>query len=160
MKVNLSQIRQKAVPVDQYIARIYEPFRDRFIEREKTYLLKTEVVDKLRYFAGNYTIIAFSAEWCKDCAANVPVLALLAEAIGLEVIIFGDLKKDPLSSKRKWIIPPSPPGVERFQVDKIPLILVFDKVGVEVGRIVENPKEGLALEEEILNIILNHVKSA
>jgi len=49
--------------------------------------------------------MAFSAEWCKDCAANIP------------------------------------------------LILIFSKEGTEKGRIVENPRVGLTLEEEILQII-------
>jgi hypothetical protein len=39
-------------------------------------------------------------------------------------------------------------------VDKIPLILVFNKEGKEIGRIVENPKA--TLEEEILQIILEN----
>jgi hypothetical protein len=83
------------------------------------------------------------------------VLALTSEATGLEVRIFGSLKKDPLNSRgRKWRIPPSPPEVETFHVDKIPLIILFDKQGKEIGRIIENPRETPTLEEELLKIIL------
>ena len=89
----------------------------------------------------------------QDCAANIPVLALISEATGLEVRIFGGLKKDPLSQTRKWRIPPSPPEVETCNVDKIPLIIVFDKEGKEIGKIIENPREP-TLEEELLKIIL------
>lgn len=103
-------------------------------------------------------MVAFSAEWCKDYAVNIPILALISEATGLNVRIFGGLKRGPLNPTRKWSIPPSPPEVEKFQVDKIPLILVFDKEGMELGRIVENPKEGLTLEEEILHIILKGIR--
>ncbi|MDI6690325.1 MAG: hypothetical protein QME50_00450 [Candidatus Bathyarchaeota archaeon] len=61
--------------------------------------------------------------------------------------------KDPLSRERKWRIPPSPPEVETFNVDKIPLIILFDNDGKEIGRVVENPHEQ-TLEEELLKIIL------
>lgn len=153
MKIALEEIRKKASPVNQYLANINEPFRQRFLERKKAYQLDVKAINKLKSFANNYVIVAFSAEWCKDCAANIPVLALISESTGLEVRIFGGLKKDPLSPNRRWSIPPSPPEVERFQVDKIPLILIFSKEGTEKGRIVENPRVGLTLEEEILRII-------
>lgn len=150
----MEDIILKTVPVNQYITSIDEPFRAKFLERKKAYKLNLEAVDKLKSLVNNIVVVAFSAEWCKDCAANIPVLASLSEATGLEVRIFGGLKKNPLNPKRKWSIPPSPQEVEKFQVDKIPLILVFNKEGTELGRIVENPKEGLTLEEEFLRIIL------
>jgi thiol-disulfide isomerase/thioredoxin len=55
--------------------------------------LDVKAINKLESFANNYVIVAFSAEWCKDCAANIPVLALISESTGLEVRIFGGLKK-------------------------------------------------------------------
>ncbi|MEM3616761.1 MAG: thioredoxin family protein [Candidatus Bathyarchaeia archaeon] len=154
MEINLEEIKKKTVPVSQYIAGISELFREKFLERRRAYKLNLEATSKLKNLVVNIVVVAFSAEWCKDCAAHIPVLALLSEATGLEVRIFGGLKRDPLNPKRKWSIPPSPPEVEKFQVDKIPLILIFSKEGAELGRIVENPKEGLTLEEEILQIIL------
>lgn len=156
METDLEEIRQRTLPVNQYIASIKEPFRERFLDRKNAYHLNTNTVNALKNLVNNYVIVAFSAEWCKDCTANIPVLALISEATGLEVRIFGGLKRDPLNPSRRWSIPPSPPEVERFQVDKIPLILIFSKEGTEIGRIVENPREGLALEEEILQIILRN----
>lgn len=160
MKVNLSDIRLRTMPVNQYINSIKEPFREKFLERKRRYKLNADVLSKLRDFANDYLIIAFSAEWCKDCAANIPILALMSEAIGLEVRVFGGLKRDPLSQNRKWSVPPSPPEVETFHVDKIPYILVFDKKGEKVGEIIENPKKELTLEEEILEIVLGNTKSS
>jgi tartrate dehydratase beta subunit/fumarate hydratase class I family protein len=43
--------------------------------------------------------------------------------------------------------------VETFDVDKIPLIMVFDKKGEEIGKIIENPREEPTIEEELLRII-------
>jgi len=157
MNINLSEIRKKTLLVKQYIDSLEQPFREKFLTRKQTYTLKQEVVNHLKEFLDKYVIIAFSAEWCKDCTANIPVLALISETTGLEVRIFGGLKKDPLSHTRKWRIPPSPPEVEIFNVDKIPLIMLFDKDGKQIGRIVENPREA-TLEEELLNIILEKYK--
>lgn len=153
MSTNLSEIVNKTVSVSEYLKNIREPFAEKFKERKKSYTLKREVIDELKKFARDHLLVVFSAEWCKDCAANIPVLALISEKTGLEVRVFGGLMKDPLSYERKWRIPPSPPEVETFNVDKIPLIIVFDKEGKEIGRIVENPREP-TLEEDLLKIIL------
>jgi len=154
MSINLSEIRKKTVSVEQYLDSLEEPFRERFLTRKQTYTLNQEAVNQLKKVADKYVIVAFSTEWCKDCAVNIPVLALISEATGLEVRIFGGLKKDSLSHTRKWRIPPSPQEVETFQVDKIPLIIVFDKEGKDIGKIIENPREKPTLEEELVKIIL------
>jgi len=153
MSINLAEIRIRTLSVNEYLDGLEEPSREKFLSRKQTYTLNQETVKHLREVADKYVIIVFSAKWCKDCTANVPVLALIAEATGLEVRIFGGLKKDPLSHTRKWRIPPSPPEVETFNIDKIPVIIIADKEGVEIGRIVENPQPIHTLEEEIYESI-------
>jgi thiol-disulfide isomerase/thioredoxin len=157
MRIDLSNLRKKTVSINQYIANLKQPFRKKFLIRKQMYKPKHEVLTQLRKIAGRYVVIAFSAEWCKDCTANIPVLAIISEATGLEVRVFGGLMKDPLNPTRKWRIPPSPPEVEIFKVDKIPLILVTNTNGEEIGRIIENPVEP-TIEEEILRIILDKEK--
>ncbi len=149
-----SEIKTKTVAINHYIDSIEQPFRGKFLTRKRTYVLNKGAINYLKKFANDFVIVVFSAEWCKDCAANIPVLALISETTGLEVRIFGGLKKDPLSHTRKWRIPPSPAEVETFQVDKIPLIIVFDKEGKDIGRIIENPREKPTMEEELVKIIL------
>lgn len=153
MNVNLADIRKKTVSAKQYIDSLEQPFKDKFLMRKETYRLKQEVISQLKKFVNEHVIVAFSAEWCKDCTANIPVLALISEATGIETRIFGGLKKDPLSQTSKWRIPPSPQEVKTFNVDKIPLIIMFNMDGEEIGRIIENPQEP-TLEEELLKIIL------
>ncbi|HVP92396.1 MAG TPA: thioredoxin family protein [Acidobacteriota bacterium] len=153
MNVDLSEIREKTVSVSQYMKSLAQPFQEKFLARKQTYQLKTEAINQLKKLANEYMIIVFSAEWCKDCALNIPVLALISEATGLEVRVFGDLKKDPLSHSKKWRIPPSPPEVEKFNVDKIPLIILLNREGREIGRIIENPSKMPTLEEELCEII-------
>jgi hypothetical protein len=154
MSFDLTHIERKTLSVGPYLDSLEPPFREKFLERKQTYTLNQEAANQLRRVRNKNMAIAFSAQWCKDCASNIPVLALISETTGLEVRIFGGLKKDPLSQTKKWRVPPSPPEVETFNVDKIPLIIVFDKDGKEVGRIVENPKLTPTLEEEIVKIVL------
>jgi hypothetical protein len=159
VKINLLETIKRTVSVSQYMDTLTLPFPEKFLMRKQAYQLKPEAINQLKKFSNRYVIVAFSAGWCKDCTANISVLALISEATELEVRIFGGLKEDPLSHTRKWRIPPSPPEVETFHVDKIPLIMVFDREGREIGRIVENPQEEPTLEEELLRIILERQKN-
>ena len=153
MMFDVSQIRKKTVAADEYIDGLDSPFKQKFLERKQTYQLNIEIVEQLKGFARKYLAVAFSAVWCKDCVSNIPVLALVSEKTGLEVRIFGGIKKDPLSHSHKWRIPPSPPETELYNIEKLPTILILDLDGREIGRIVENPKKQPTLEQELLEII-------
>ncbi len=156
MNADLSRIRDRAVSVSQYLNDLAEPFKERYLTTKQTYQLQQEAIDNLSAQAYNYFIVAFSASWCKDCARFIPVLALIAENTRLEVRVFGGLKGDPLSHTSKWRIPPSPLEVTTFEVEKIPLIIIFDQKGTELGRIIESPKQFPTLEQEICEIIGRH----
>jgi hypothetical protein len=157
MNIDVSEIRTRTVSISQYMESLEEPYREKFSSRKQEYQLNWESVSRLKRFAEDCIVVAFSAEWCKDCTANIPVLALIHEATGLEVRIFGNIKKDPLSATRKWRIPPSPPEVETFKIDKLPTILVFNKQGKEMGKIIENPTNMPTLEQELEAIIIPSV---
>jgi len=152
-RANLKVITKKTVSVDEYINEMAEPFKKRFLERKQTYHLNEEAVRELRGYVKDVVIVVFAAKWCKDCAVNVPVLAILAENTGINVRVFRGLKTDPLNPKERWRIPPSPPEVKTFNVQKTPHIIVFDKQGKQLGTIIENPKPDNMLEEEIIHII-------
>jgi len=156
MNADLCEIRKRAVLVSEYIDGLDEPFKEKYLWQKQTYQLQTDAIDELKRHARNYFIVAFSASWCKDCAQQIPVFALIAENTGLEVRVFGGLRGDPLSHTSKWRIPPSPPEVLTFAVEKIPLIIIFDINGVEAGRIIESPKQFPTLEQEICEIIRRH----
>jgi thiol-disulfide isomerase/thioredoxin len=150
---DVSQIRKRTVAADEYIDGSDSPFKEKFLERKQTYQLNIETVEQLKLFARKYLAIAFSAVWCKDCVSTIPVLALVSEKTGLEVRIFGSLKKNALGHSHKWRIPPSPPEVELYNIEKLPTILILDLDGREIGRIVENSKTQPTLEQELLEII-------
>jgi len=150
---NLKEIMKRTVSVDRYINKMAQPFKEKFSKRKQTYQLNEETAQKLKSYAKDVLIVVFSAEWCEDCADNVPVLALLVEKANMKVRVFGGLKTGPLNPKERWRIPPSPPEVRTFNVQKTPHIIVFHKQGKQLGTIIENPRPENTLEEEILHII-------
>jgi len=76
---DLKMIMKRTVSVDEYINKLAQPLKARFLKRKLSYQLNQEAVHRLRSFAEDVVIVVFSADWCKDCAANVPVLNLLVE---------------------------------------------------------------------------------
>ena len=143
----------KTVSVTDYVMHMDEPFRSRFLERMKAYSLKEDVVEELKKYVDEIFVVVFSAEWCKDCTANVPVLALLAQKIALKVRVFGGLKKDVFNPNEVWRIPPSPTEVKEFEVKTIPHVVIFHVKSQELGRIIEKPASGKTMEEEILQLV-------
>ncbi len=97
---NLKEIEKKTVPVDEYVKKVPSPFNKKFSERKQSYQLDEEVVQKLKSYTRDVVIVVFSAQWCKDCAANVPILALIAERTNIKVRVFGGLKRVSTSRKR------------------------------------------------------------
>jgi hypothetical protein len=154
VNVDHEEIRLRTVSAVDYVNCMDEQFKEKFLARKLSYRLNQDSLNGLRGAAARkFFVIVFSAGWCKDCAQNVPVLALVSEATGLEVRVFGGLKKDPLSVGHKWRIPPSPPEVEKFNVEALPLMIIVNSQGKEVGRIVENPKCQPTLEQELNEIV-------
>jgi thiol-disulfide isomerase/thioredoxin len=153
LRKTLDELERRTISVKDYIRYMNNPFRGRFLERMKTYSLNEDVVKELKKYMDKIFVVVFSAEWCKDCAANVPVLALLADKTGLKVRVFGGLKKDPLNPDEKWRIPPSPPEVREFKVKRTPHIVIFHVNGRELGKIIENPTPNKTMEEEILQLV-------
>ena len=149
---DLEKIRRNSLPVADYLISI-EAEHPSFSRRKSEHRLDSNTVGELKRHAGKALVVVFSAEWCPDCARNVPVLGLIAEATGLEVRVFGRLKRDTHNPKEIWRIPPSPPEVREFNVVKIPLIAILNKRGEKIGDIVENPPEGMSLEESLLNLL-------
>lgn len=149
---DIEKIRRSSEPIGEYLRAVLKD-RPAFAERYREYLLDAPTVEELKRYAEGYMIVVFSAEWCKDCARNVPVLGLLSEATGMEIRVFGHLIRDPLSPGGGWRIPPSPPEVKEFEVNKIPLIVILSRDGDKVGEIVENPPGGVSLEKAILSIL-------
>ncbi len=153
MKINPSEIENRTISITQYMNTLKGPFREKFLTARQEYPLKNETLKTLEQYACSHFLVIFSAEWCKDCWTAIAALSLINEATRIRVRIFSGLKKDVLGYAFKWRIPPSPPEVNSFGVDKIPAIFAFDSVGVQLGRIVEKPRRMPSIEEELVEII-------
>ncbi|UCD45221.1 MAG: thioredoxin family protein [Candidatus Bathyarchaeota archaeon] len=148
----LEKLREKAEPVSRYLDSV-SGTSSAFARRREEYSPDEGVLSELKEHASRAVIIVFSAEWCPDCFRNVPVLDVIREATGIEVLVFGHLMRDVKDPKSRWHIPPSPEEVKEFDVVRIPLITVLNNEGEKIGEIVENPPEGKTLETALLDIL-------
>jgi uncharacterized protein (UPF0179 family) len=149
---DLTTLRAGSEPIEEYLEAPSDA-TEAFNQRLQEYELDPLVTEKLKAHAGKAYIFAFSAEWCKDCKMNVPVLKLIQDATGIEVRVLGHIMRDAKNPDERWRIPPSPPEVKTFNVVKIPHIAVLDAHGNELGAVIENPPEDKTLEEALLAIL-------
>jgi len=147
----LERLRRKSEAIADYLSRASE-MAPAFALQFEEYDLDGEIIEELKEYVDEVVVILFSAEWCPDCFRNVPILGLVAESTGIEVRVFGHLMRNTENPNEIWRIPPSPVEVNKFNVTKIPLIIVLTKNGEKIGEIVENPSEGISLEKALLDI--------
>lgn len=154
---DLKALRANSEPVEEYLAAPSDA-NEAFTRRLQEYELDPIVTGKLKAYAGKAYIFSFSAEWCKDCKLNVPVLKLIQDATGIEARVLGHIMRDanyrnPSTPEEKWKIPPSPPELLDFKVFNIPYIAVLDAQGNELGAVIENPPTDKTLEGALLAIL-------
>jgi thiol-disulfide isomerase/thioredoxin len=152
LKYDVAKLKKGSEAVHDYVSAPSKA-KDAFDKRRAEYKLDTTVTKELKKKAKDYVVFVFTAEWCPDCMRNVPVLDMISEATGLEVRAFGHIMRDAKSNTRKWAVPPSPPEVDEFNVQKIPYMVVLKKDGEKAGEIVENPPQGVTLEKALLDIM-------
>ncbi len=151
--VDLNDIRSRTTSAAEYIDNMDGKEGDMFRDFYDEYKLDMKVVEQLRDFAKDITIVVMSAKWCGDCKSAIPVLKHLEEKIGLEVLSFSNIKTAPLDPAHQWKIPPSPQEMEDWNVKAIPWIVIFSKDGKEIGTIIEKPTVKPTLEAEILHVL-------
>ncbi len=144
---------RRAVTIREYLDDIPDGDRAKYDNRSAGYIPDQEALKGLRKYSDLFIVVAIGASWCKDCVMHMPVLDLINVKTGILVMVLGGVKTDPLNPDRQWAVPPSPPEVDTLGITRIPTILVYTKDGVEVGRIIEHPKETPTLEEELLFIM-------
>ena len=152
MKINIEKLRNRSVLVKEYLQEPSVGF-EKFNKRKSEYIVDQKIIDDLKKVREKVYIFVFSAEWCPDCHRNVPILDLISDKTGIEVRVFGHLKRSDVGSLKKWSIPPSPEEVNEFNVLKIPYIMIINTEGEKVGEIIENPPQSKTLEETLLAIL-------
>jgi thiol-disulfide isomerase/thioredoxin len=147
----------RATPIEEYIHTCSDDCRPKFEARRSEYTPKPESLASIKKYAEKFIVVAISADWCKDCVTNIPVLDLIHEATELPVYVLGGVKTDPLNPDRQWAVPPSPPEVDILSIKAIPTILLYTLEGTEIARIIENPQILPTLEEELLYLMDNYL---
>jgi thiol-disulfide isomerase/thioredoxin len=149
---DIKKLRENSEPIAEYLT-TPSTATEAFNKRLQEYTLTPTIIEKLKSYAGKVFIFSFSAEWCKDCRKNVPVLKLIQDVTGIEVRVLGHIMRDAKNPYEIWRIPPSPPEVKEFNVTSIPHIVVLDAEGNELGAVIENPPLEKTLEAALLEIL-------
>ena len=113
---------------------------DGFKAGYERYTPNTEIINKIKEKKPKAHVIAISAYWCPDCRRNVPKLAKI-----MDQLVESGWTAEIFSRDDEGI-------TERFNVKKIPTLIIIDENGKEIGRIIENPIYS-SLEEDLLKII-------
>lgn len=149
----LEDIQKDTKGASECIETIPQMYRGGFIRQKEDYSLNAKALERLKVICEDYTCVILYADWCGDSRKALPVLALIEEETGKKIPALGGMTKPPYGSKSLWAVPPSPPEVETFKITSSPTILIFNKVGEEIGRIRTRQKMTPTIEEEIVKII-------
>ena len=153
--IDFEDIRKRTTNIKGYIDALSDKDKDIVMEEYDEYNLNEDVVEELKEIMKGLKVVIFSAPWCGDCKRAMPPLLHLEEKIGLDAMVFGEVKSDPLNKEAQWRVPPSPPEINEWGATAIPWFEFFDSSGNKVGTLIEKPKVKETLEEEILHILKN-----
>ncbi|MFX0098203.1 MAG: TlpA family protein disulfide reductase [Candidatus Hodarchaeota archaeon] len=129
-------------------------YQVKFSEKLSTSRIRPDIASKLGQVVleNKLKFLVFSADWCKDSQEVLPLLAKIYQVTKIPMKILGGIKKN-LNPPPSWKVPPSPPEVLEYNVEKLPCILVLDKGSCEIARVYEQPPPGKSLEKHLLEVI-------
>ena len=151
--IDFEDIRKRTTNIKGYIDELSDKDKDIVMEAYSEYNLNEDVVEELREIMKGLKVVIFSAGWCGDCKRAMPPMLHLEKKIGLDAMVFGTIKSDPLNQEAQWRVPPSPPEINEWGATAIPWFAFFDSDGNKVATLIEKPKVKETLEEEILYIL-------
>ncbi len=114
-------------------------FKKWFIPGYNEYQPKDSFIVRLRPLLLDKRIVVVLGTWCSDSQLDVPHLINL-----LDEIEFDRTRIDFWGIDRKKTEPAS--IIAKYEIKKVPTIMVFDKEGKEVARIEEQPEVNLELD--------------
>ena len=151
--IDFEEIRKRTTNIRGYIDALSDKDKDLVMEEYEGYKLSEEATNELREVMKDLKVVIFSAPWCGDCKRAMPVMLHLEEKIGLDAMVFGEIKTDPLNKDIQWKVPPSPPEINEWKATAIPWFEFIDSEGNRVGHLREKATVKETLEEEILYIL-------
>jgi thiol-disulfide isomerase/thioredoxin len=164
MDLNWSDIKSKTMSINDYLNNFKE--KTEIIENFEYYNPKTKHLKHIKEFIAEkqkkLRILAIGADWCHDCAEQIPHMIKIVRELGtdyLEMTILYGVKVNAFRKKGEilWDKRHSPPEAvdPKFNLTAIPTFYVF-KNNEEKGRIIEHPKKFSTLERDLCNIIRKH----
>ena len=151
--IDFNDIKKRTTNVRGYIDALSEKDKDIVMEAYQGYHLNEAALRELQDIVKGLRVVIFSAAWCGDCKRAMPVMLHIEEKTDLEIMVFGDIKTDPLNKAAKWRVPPSPPEINEWGATAIPWFVFFDAKGNKVGTLIEKPTVKDTLEEEIVYVL-------
>ncbi|HET7700548.1 MAG TPA: thioredoxin family protein [Candidatus Limnocylindria bacterium] len=104
--------------------------RERLEESERRVVLDDEAARFFRSLPRPLKVVVLAEDWCGDVLANLPVLAVLANAVGtLDVRIF--YRDQNLDLMERWL--------NQGKYQSIPVFAFFDEGFRELGHWIERP---------------------
>ncbi len=112
-----------------------------WLEQEEKYLPKKEIKEKILNFNEEVTVVVFLATWCGDSRRNVPrFFKSIKDNNHFKIAMWAVDRKKKMENNL----------TEKHNILRVPTF-IFEQNGVEIGRIIENPKK--SIEEDILDIL-------
>jgi thiol-disulfide isomerase/thioredoxin len=109
------------------------------------HIVNSKIIEGLSKIKKPFTLICFSAYWCKDCLRYVPPLIESVRKAENKNLRFAMVDFDANKSI-----------AQEAGTKSIPQLIIFDDKGHEVGRIIEIPSPKYeSIEEELLTVLLN-----
>jgi thiol-disulfide isomerase/thioredoxin len=129
MTLAYERFENDAIPIDQHVNTMQDN-RDRFIHNIDNAIVRE---DQTEFFASQkLNILVITEDWCIDSVQFIPVLARLAH--DHDKINVRALRRD----EHKDLAEQYP---RKDGYNAIPIIIVFDGEGNELGEIVERPEQ-------------------
>nr|MDO8099720.1 thioredoxin family protein [Candidatus Njordarchaeota archaeon] len=144
--MNVEDLFRVGVKPEEYLKKTLESPRAAdwrsVIERHR---VDSKIVEGLSKIKKRFTLICFSAYWCKDCLRYVPPLIESVRKAENNNLRLAMVDYDAHKSL-----------AEQADTKSIPQLIVFNDKGSEVRRIIEIPSpKYTSIEEELLTILLN-----
>ncbi|MFX1338627.1 MAG: thioredoxin family protein [Promethearchaeota archaeon] len=156
-----ADIKSETMFIDDYL----KIFKDKaeIVKNYEKYKPKTKHLKHIKDFISKkhikVKILAMGAQWCHDCAEQVPHMIKIVKELGAEYIDITMLYGIKVNVFRKegeilWDKKHSPPEAvdPKFDLNAIPTFFIF-KENELIGRIVERPKRFSTLERDLCNIL-------
>lgn len=122
---------------------LQEPFNNWFTPNYNDYNTDKEIINKLKPLLKKVTIKAFMGTWCGDSKEQTPIFYKILDEANFD---YNNLKMVTVNRSKE-----TPNNLqEGLNIERVPTF-IFYKVGKEIGRFVEYPRE--TVEADILKIV-------